>query len=111
MNKLTELAKFVFDNTLAAFIKADSVASIGRYMLTIEFFTMLFGYWFVAADPPETLLSVFFATMVYVFGDKFVAPIKEKISGAKVTTASAPPPQPTVEAQASVTKEKEPDSI
>ncbi len=76
-------AKFVFDHTLAAFIKADSVASISRYMLTIEFFTMLFGYWFVANNPPETLMNVFYATLVYVFGDKFTPVVKEKIAGFK----------------------------
>ena len=90
-NWFANATKFVFDHTLAAFIKADSTASIGRYMLTIEFFTMLLGYWFVANNPPETLLNVFYATMVYVFGDKFTPIVKGKLStlGAKKAEAKA----------------------
>lgn len=104
MGSISNIIKFAFDHSFAAFIKADSPASISRYMLTIEFFTMLLGYWFVAANPPDSLIAVFYATLAYVFGDKFTPVIKDKLS--TVTKKNA-----TADAQGSVTTEKEPSSI
>jgi hypothetical protein len=79
MNAVSQFVKFLFDHSFAAFIKADSPASIGRYMLTFEFFTMLLVYWFHNMNPPDTLESVFYATLLYVMGDKFVKPVSALI--------------------------------
>jgi hypothetical protein len=86
MNMLIQGLKFIFDHTVAAFIRADSPASIGRYMLTFEFFTMMFGYWFHATNPPDSLQNVFYGTMIYVFGDKFTPVIKDKLGKLTVKT-------------------------
>ncbi len=102
MSSISNIIKFAFDHSFAAFIKADSPASISRYMLTIEFFTMLIGYWFVAANPPDSLIAVFYATLAYVFGDKFTPVIKDKITSVT---------KKNTDAQGSVTTEKEPSSI
>lgn len=96
MNAILRLLKFSFNHSFAAFVKADSPASIGRYMLTFEFFTMLFVYWFHNMNPPDTLESVFYATMLYVMGDKFVKPvsalIQKKATGSTTKQENKPAP-------------------
>lgn len=91
MSYIFTFLKFVFDHTLAAFIKADSPASIGRYMLTIEFFTMLFLYWFKNNNPPLSLTEAFYWTLGYVLFNKFVNPISDRLtkSSKPATDASA----------------------
>ena len=45
--------------------------SIGRNAFTVVFFTCLIKYWFVATNPPETLMTAFYTLLGYNVGSKF----------------------------------------